>query len=70
MAEKLTDAEITQLREFLIVAEQVKAEAEYKAAVRLVIKTWRGIVIGVAGIIAMIYLIKSNAKLLLEWVLS
>ena len=70
MHEPLTEIEIASLREFLIVAEQVKAEAEYRAAVRLVIRTWRGIVISFAGIIGALIILRANAKSVLEWVLQ
>lgn len=50
--EPLTPEEIAKLRTLIPYAEVVREEAEYDAAVRLLIKRWKSIVIGLAAIIA------------------
>lgn len=56
----LSDNEIEKLRELLEVAETVKQEAEYKMAMRLVLKTWKNIVIGLAATITAVILLKDQ----------
>lgn len=57
-----TDDEIVKLRELLEVAEVVKKEAEYKAAVRLVLGTWKTAVVWVGGSIAAVMLLRDQIK--------
>jgi hypothetical protein len=48
----LTPQEIAKLRLLLPYAEAVSEEAEYHAAVRLLLRRWKGIVIWLAAVIA------------------
>jgi hypothetical protein len=57
-----TDDEIAQLRELLVVAEVVKKEAEYKAAVKLVLGTWKTAVVWIGGFIAAVMLLRDQIK--------
>lgn len=63
----LTEDEIEQLRDLLKVAEVVKEEAEYKAAVRLVMKTWKRVVIGLAAFIGALLLLRDQMRALWAW---
>jgi len=63
----LTEDEIQQLRELLKVAEVVKEEAEYKAAVRLVMQTWKRVVIGLAAFIGAILILRDQLRALWQW---
>lgn len=58
--EPLTPDEIELLRELLPVADDLKREAEYKMAVRLVAKTWRAAILWVAGIIGAVVLVREE----------
>lgn len=62
-----TEDEIEQLRDLLKVAEVVKEEAEYKAAVRLVMKTWKRVVIGLAAFIGALLLLRDQVRALWTW---
>lgn len=59
-----TDEEIAKLRELLDVAEVVRKEAEYKAAVRLVLSTWKTAVVWVGGFVAAILLLRDQIRML------
>lgn len=60
MSTPLTDEEIAQLRILLPLAEEVKAQAEYRMAQRLVFKAWRQGVLAISGFIAAIYLVRDQ----------
>lgn len=62
-----TEEEVEQLRDLLKVAEVVKEEAEYKAAVRLVMKTWKRVVIGLAAFIGALLLLRDQVRALWTW---
>ena len=62
-----TEEEVQQLRELLKVAEVVKEEAEYKAAVRLVMQTWKRVVIGLAAFIGAILILRDQLRALWQW---
>ena len=57
-----TDDEIAKLRDLLEVAEVVKKEAEYKAAVKLVLGTWKTAVVWIGGFIAAILLLRDQIR--------
>lgn len=63
----LTDEEIAKLRDLLAVAEIVKAEAEYKAAVQLVLRTWKGAVVAAAAFIGALLLLREQLRALWTW---
>ena len=80
MSEHLSDAEIAAFRELLIhrdgltvIAElrphidQLKAEAEYRAARRLVLQTWRRGVIFLGGFIAALIVLKDYLREATRW---
>jgi hypothetical protein len=48
----LTPQEIAKLRLLIPFAEAVSEEAEYHAAVRLLLRRWKGIVVGSAALVA------------------
>jgi hypothetical protein len=50
--DKLSPEEIAKLRLLIPFAEAVSEEAEYHAAARLLMRRWKGIVIGVAAVLA------------------
>lgn len=58
MQPPLTDEEIMRLRDLLKVAEIVQEEAEYKAAVRLVLRTWKKLIVGLAAVIGAAMLLR------------
>jgi hypothetical protein len=64
---QFTPEEIAKLRELLEVAETVKAEAEYKMALRLVLSTWKRVVIGLAAILGAILLLREQIRSLWHW---
>lgn len=58
--ESLTDEEIEAIRKLLPLAEEVRAQAEYRMAQRLVFKAWRQTVIAISGFIAAAYLLRDQ----------
>jgi hypothetical protein len=66
----LTDDEIARVRQLLKHADDLQQEVEYRLAKRLLIKRWRGFVIGIAGVIGAIYVIKDAVKGLIAGVLQ
>ena len=66
----LTDEEIAQLKELLPFAEQLKREAKYRAARRLVLETWRGSIIFYSGLIASVVVFNDQLRLALKQFLS
>ncbi len=60
MSQEFTEEEIIKLRELLEVAETVEAEAHYKAAVKLVIKTWKNVVLSLAAFIGAVLILKDS----------
>mgnify|MGYP006893274838 CR=1 FL=1 len=62
---QLTDADIIALKTLVPLANQIKQEAEYRAAQRLVLKTWRSSVIFLAGFIAAVFLLRNQIATLL-----
>ena len=60
--EPLTDEEIAKLRLLLPYAEVVRAEAEYDAARRLVIRRWKGMVIALAALVGAIMMLWNQFK--------
>jgi len=53
-----SEEEVKKLRELIEIVEVVKEEAEYRTAVRLVLRTWKNIVIAVGATIGAIILLK------------
>ena len=60
MPDRLTEEEMEQLRLLLPIAEQIKQEAEYRAAQRLVLETWRKAIIYIAGAGAALYALRDQ----------
>lgn len=56
----LSDEEVEALRKLVPLADQIHKEAEYKAARRLVIQTWRTSIVLLAGLVAAVVLIKDQ----------
>lgn len=63
----LTPEELEELRKLLPVAHQLREEADYRAAQRLVLQTWRKGVIFIGGFIAGVYLLREQAGKFLVW---
>ena len=63
----LTPDEIAQVRDLLKYADQVEAEARYKAAVRLVFKTWRGTVVTIGGTIVAVLVLRDQIAAVWDW---
>ena len=57
---QLSDDEIEAIRKLLPLAEEVRAQAEYRMAQRLVFKAWRQAVLAISGFIAAIYLLRDQ----------
>lgn len=55
-----TDAEVEELKSLLPYVEQMKEEAEYRAARRLVLQTWRQSIIALSSLIAAIYVFRDH----------
>ena len=47
-----SDEEIARLRNLLAYEEIISEQAQYRAAQRIVLRTWRGLIIGIAAVIA------------------
>ena len=62
---QLSDDEIEKIRLLLPLAEEVKAQAEYRMAQRLVFKAWRQTIIAISGFIAAAYLLRDQIMKLL-----
>lgn len=65
MAEQLTDDEIKALRALVPLADEVKQHAEYRLAKRLVFKTYRQIILTLAGTISAVYLLRDHIRTIL-----
>lgn len=57
---QLTDEEIEAIRKLLPMAEEVRAQAEYRMAQRLVFKTWRQTILAISGLIAAVYILRDQ----------
>jgi hypothetical protein len=61
----LSDDEIDAIRTLIPIADEVKSQAEYRMAQRLVFKAWRQTIIAISGFIAAAYLLRDQiAKIL------
>jgi len=60
MMTQLSDEEIEKLRSLVPLAEQIKEEAEYRIAQRLVLKTWRKGIIFISTFIAGVYVLREQ----------
>jgi hypothetical protein len=58
----LTREEIAKLRLLLPYAEAVREEAEYDAAVRLLIRRWKGMVIALAAVVGALVVLWQHIK--------
>lgn len=65
--EPLTPEEIDSLRELLTVAKVVKEEAEYKLARRLVLRTWKKVIIALGGAIAFVLVTREQLREMWHW---
>ena len=57
---QLTDEEVEALKKLIPVADQLAEEANYRAAQRLVLKTWRQAVILLSGLIAAVFILRDQ----------
>ena len=63
----LSDKQIEALKSLVPIAEQLKKEAEYRKAVRIVLGSWKGTVITVAGFIGAVVVFREQIIILLGW---
>jgi len=63
----LSVEQVESLMKLLKYADEIESEMAYRAARRLVVKTWRAGVIGLAGIIGALVILRANARSLLQW---
>ena len=64
----LTAAEIAELRKVIKYAAEIEAEMELKLAKRLVLKTWRSLIIGLAALVgSFLFLQDTIRKVLSGW---
>lgn len=63
----LSEDEIAKLQKLVKYADQIEAEMEYKTARRLVMKAWRGGVIGLGGLLGAGLVIWVNFKAFIAW---
>jgi hypothetical protein len=62
---QLTDEEVEALKKLIPVADQLAEEANYRAAQRLVLKTWRQTIILLSGLIAAAFILRDQLARLL-----
>lgn len=60
--EPLTPEEIAKLRSLLPYADAVREEAEYDAAVRLLIRRWKGMIIALAAVVGALVVLWNHVK--------
>jgi len=70
MTAQFTDEEIEKIRLILPLIDTVVEEAEYSAARRLVLATWRKGVIFIGGFIAAIMVLKDYLREALRWLVG
>lgn len=66
----LTPDEIEKLRSLLPLVEIIKAEAEYTAARRIVLRTWKQAVISIAAVIGALLLLREQVKAFGAWLVG
>jgi hypothetical protein len=62
MENPFTDEEVKKIRALLPYAEVVTAEAEYDAAKKLIIRRWKGIIIGLAAVVGALMILWTQLK--------
>lgn len=70
MTKQFTDTEIETIRRVLPLIDTVVEEAEYRAARRLVLATWRKSVIFIGSFVAALILLKDYLREALRWLLG
>lgn len=65
--DRLSNEELDELRKLLPIASQLREEADYRAAQRLVLQTWRKGVIFIGGFVAGVYLLREQAGKFIVW---
>lgn len=66
----LTPEEIAKLRTLLPFADTIKAEAEYTAARRIVIRTWKQAVVSIAALIGALLILRDQVKAAAAWLVG
>lgn len=67
---QLTADEIEKLRTLLPLVETIKAEAEYTAARRIVLRTWKQAVISIAALIGALLILRDQLKAIGSWMVG
>ena len=62
MSDDFTPEEIKELRSLIPIANQIREEADYRAAKKLVLKTWRTGIIFLSGTIAALLFLRDQLK--------
>lgn len=65
--DQLTPEEIEKLRTLLPLVDIIRAEAEYTAARRIVLRTWKQAVVSLAAIIGAGLILRDQIKLFISW---
>lgn len=65
--DQLTPEEIEKLRTLLPLVDTIRAEAEYTAARRIVLRTWKQAVVSLAAIIGAGLILRDQIKLFISW---
>lgn len=66
----LTPEEIAKLRSLLPYADAVREEAEYDAAVRLILRRWKGMVIALAAVVGAFVYLWNHGKAFIQSILG
>ena len=68
--QRLTDEEIEKLRSLIPVADVLREEAEYQAAWRLVVHTWKRVVIGIGAAVAFVIVTRDQIRIIWDWIVK
>lgn len=67
---QLTAEELAQLRRLVPLADIIREEAEYRAAQRLVLRTWKRTVVMIASVLGALILLREQLRTLWHWFIS
>lgn len=68
--EPLSPDEIEKLRTLLPLVDTIRDEAEYTAARRIVLRTWKQAVVGLAALIGALLILREQLRALGHWVVG
>lgn len=70
MDDQLTPEEVEKLRTLLPLVDTIKEEAEYTAARRIVLRTWKHAIISIAALIGAFLLLRDQLKVFGAWLMG